>query len=338
MAPRSVIFHRMLTLVLFLTFCSGTWAAGTTDKTEVKKRPKIGLVLGGGGAKGAAEVGVLKYIEQAGIKIDYIAGTSIGSIVGALYSVGYRADDLDSLFHSQQWLSLLTDRSMEHSAEIISRTDSTLYIFGFPIIRPKIKDPNHQKTIGLSRGDSIVSLFEDMTKQPDDIDFDDLPIPFRCVAVDLRSFSEVVMCKGSLAKAMRASMAIPGAFKPVEMDNKLLVDGGLMNNLPVDVVREMGADIVIAIDLTQDKHENRKTREHDNDEGSRSQLQNLLSWIIDRPDIDKYQSNIEHADIYINPDLGSFTATDFTPKKIAQMIEIGEQAGRAALPELMKLK
>ena len=328
-------FHKILAVALMMMVCTTLPAAGNEEPV---KRPKIGLVLGGGGAKGAAEVGVLKYIEQAGIQIDYIAGTSIGSIVGALYSVGYRAEDLDSLFHSQQWLSLLTDRNMEHASEIITQTDSSLYIFGFPIKRPKITKPDHQKTIGLSRGDSIVSLFEDMTKRPDPIKFDDLPIPFRCVAVDLRTFSEVDLKEGSLPLAMRASMAIPGAFKPVETGNMLLVDGGLMNNLPVDVVKAMGADIVIAIDLTQNKHEKRKLRERNGEESSRSQLQNLLSWVFDRPDLDKYQKNIEQADIYINPDLNAFTATDFTPKRIARMIEIGEKAGKAALPELMKLK
>lgn len=338
MANSTNNFQRLTAIVLMVAVFTVAWAGETGKKDIEKKRPKIGLVLGGGGAKGAAEVGVLKYIEQAGINIDYIAGTSIGSIIGALYSVGYRADDLDSLFHSQQWLSLLTDRDMEHASQIISQTDSTLYVFGFPIKRPKITTPNHTKTFGLSRGDSIVSLFEEMTQQPEYTDFDKLPIPFRCVAVDIKSFSEVVMHEGNLARSMRASMAIPGVFKPVEMDGKLLVDGGLMNNLPVDVVRDMGADIVIAIDLTQNKHEKRKPKEPDEDEGTGKRLQNLLLWAFDRPDIDKYKENSTHVDVYINPDLKGFSAADFTPKKIAKVIEQGEKAGKAALAELEKLR
>lgn len=331
-------FRRLTMMVLMALVCSATWAKGTgPDDTEVK-RPKIGLVLGGGGAKGAAEVGVLKYIEQAGVHIDYIAGTSIGSIIGALYSVGYRAEDLDSLFHSQQWLSLLADRNMEHSSQIISKSDSTLYIFGFPIKRPRITAPNHTKTFGLSRGDSLVSLFADMTQLPDTIDFDSLPIPFRCVSVDLRTFSEVVMHDGSLPLAMRASMAIPGVFKPVEVDDMLLVDGGLMNNLPVDVVRDMGADVVIAIDLTQNKHTSRRQKEPDDDDASGRQLKRLLQWAFDRPDIDRYRENSAHADVYINPDLKGFSAADFTPRKIAQMIVQGEKAGKAAMKQLEKLK
>lgn len=331
--------HRLAVLfILASMLCTLANASNNEDISRKKKnaqRPKIGLVLGGGGAKGAAEVGVLKYIEEAGIKIDYIAGTSIGSIIGALYSVGYRANDLDSLFHSQEWLSLLADRKMDRASRFITKEDSAIYLFGFPIKRPKIRDPHHTKTIGLSRGDSLVSLFSNMTRCPDSIDFDKLPIPFRCVAVDLRKFQEVVIDKGSLPIAMRASMAIPGVFKPVETDGMMLVDGGLLNNLPVDVVKEMGADIVIAIDLTQHKHKNRKVKDK---EENLHGFGALLKWIIERPDLYKYDTNSGQADIYINPDLKGFSAADFTPKKISKMIERGEEAGKAAMDELRALK
>ena len=328
----SNFFQRIIFVLLFVCLCSSALAGGNSKKKRTtSKRPKIGLVLGGGGAKGAAEVGVLKYIEQSGVKIDYIAGTSIGSIIGALYSIGYRSADLDTLFHSQQWLALLADRDTEHSSKIISRTDSSLYVFGFPIKRPKIHEPNHTRTFGLSRGDSLVTLFTRMTNKPDSINFDKLPIPFRCVAVDVRKFREVVLKSGNLPHAMRASMAIPGVFKPVELDSMLLVDGGLLNNLPVDVVREMGAEKVIAIDLTQNKHENSK-------KGERERHNTLFSWMFFRPDLKKYKENIEHVDVYINPDLKGFSAADFKPKKIAEMIERGEEAGKDALKALKKLK
>ena len=199
----------------------------------------------------AAEVGVLKVIEEAGIPIDYIAGTSIGSIVGALYSVGYRAETLDSLFCSQEWLTLLADREVTLSSEPIAERDGITYIFGFPVSRKGSKkaDP----TFGAVRGDNIVSLFQNLTQVRDSINFNELPIPFRCVAADVKSWSEVVLDRGNLPRAMRASMAIPGAFKPVRIGKMVLVDGGLLNNLPVDVVRKMGADVVIAIDLAQEK-------------------------------------------------------------------------------------
>jgi len=262
-----------------------------------EKRPKVGLVLGGGGAKGAAEVGVLKVIEDVGIPIDYIAGTSIGSIVGGLYACGYRAADLDSLFNSQSWLSLFSDAGL---------------------IRRKNK--------GILKGDKVEEMLADMIKektgQADSLDFDQLPIPFRCVAVNTKNTTEVVFKSGNMAKAMRASMSIPVVFRVVKMDDMELVDGGILNNLPVDVVREMGADVVIAIDLTQNK---RATK--DLDWKQEKGLKWLLQWVKERPDLVKYNQNVNQVDVYINPNLKGYSAADFIPKKIKQMIQRGEKAG-----------
>lgn len=330
----------MKKLFIFIIFCLlalvSVNAQKKNNKTNVK-RLKVGLVLGGGGAKGAAEVGVLKYIEKSGIPIDYIAGTSIGSIVGALYSVGYRADDLDSLFHSQEWISLLSDRDESLRGQILTTRDSVTYLFGFPVKRPKNKNPNHIKTIGLSRGDKLVSLFSSMLNQPDSINFDKLPIPFRCVAVDIRSFQEVVMSSGNLPKAMRASMAIPGVFKPVETDKMLLVDGGLLNNLPVDVVRDMGADVVIAIDLTQNKHEDKKVKKTAEDLADDNGLMKVLGWLSGRPDLNKYHDNNADVDVYINPNLKGFSAADFKLNKIEKMILQGEKAGKDSYKQIKAL-
>ena len=312
-------------------------AQNKTTKSK-NKRLKVGLVLGGGEAKGAAEVGVLKYIEKSGIPIDYIAGTSIGSIVGALYSVGYRADELDSMFHSQEWLSLLSDRDQSLRGQVLTTRDSVTYLFGFPVKRPKSKSPNHTRTIGLSRGDKLVSLFDNMLNLPDSINFDKLPIPFRCVAVDIRSFQEIILSSGNLPKAMRASMAIPGVFKPVESDNMLLVDGGLLNNLPVDVVRAMGADVVIAIDLTQNKHEDKKVKATAEDLADDKGLMKVLGWLVGRPDLNKYQNNNSNVDVYINPDLKGFGAADFKANKIDKMIAQGEKAGKDSYKQLRNLK
>ena len=312
-------------------------AQNKTTKSK-NKRLKVGLVLGGGEAKGAAEVGVLKYIENSGIPIDYIAGTSIGSIVGALYSVGYRADELDSMFHSQEWLSLLSDRDQSLRGQVLTTRDSVTYLFGFPVKRPKSKSPNHTRTIGLSRGDKLVSLFDNMLNLPDSINFDKLPIPFRCVAVDIRSFQEIILSSGNLPKAMRASMAIPGVFKPVESDNMLLVDGGLLNNLPVDVVRAMGADVVIAIDLTQNKHEDKKVKATAEDLADDKGLMKVLGWLVGRPDLNKYQNNNSNVDVYINPDLKGFGAADFKANKIDKMIAQGEKAGKDSYKQLRNLK
>ena len=233
-------------------------------------RPKVGLVLGGGGAKGAAEIGVLKYIEEAGVHIDYIVGTSIGSIIGGLYSVGYRSQQLDSLFVNTDWENIFS--------ESIAGTQQ------------------------------ISNVFSDLLNLPDSVDFDSLPIPYRCVATDIINTEEVILQRGNLARAMRASMSIPGAFKPVKWEGKLLVDGGMLNNLPVDIAlkEEYG-------------------------------IGGVLDWLISRPDWKKHNENRQMADIYINPNLKDYDAASFSRDDIRQMILIGEEAGKKALKELRKL-
>ena len=268
-----MMFRSLFILIFSLILCP----------LGAQERPKVALVLGGGGAKGAATVGVLKYVEQSGVPIDMVVGTSIGSIVGGMYSLGYRSEQLDSLFRTQEWMDMFAGSLM---------------------------------------GDSIVSPHcANLTGTLDEpIDFDQsLPIPFRCVAVDVKRLQEVVLSEGDLAQAMRASMAIPLVFKPVKMDGMRLVDGGVLNNLPVDVARNMGADIVIAVDLTVNKHEGERPS-------------------IFRPDLRKYHQNRLDADVYINPDLQGYGAHDFKPQRIAEMIALGEKAGKHALKELKKLK
>lgn len=288
--------------------------------TAQQNRPKVALVLGGGGAKGAAEVGVLKYIEQSGIPIDMIVGTSIGSIVGGLYSVGYNAEQLDNMFRSQEWISLFSFK-VKNKRE---RRDD---------------DIEHKFHVGLLKGDSIVNMLDRMMGLQDSLHFDDLPIPFRCVAVDVNDFEEVVLESGNLPLSMRASMAIPLAFTPVVIDGRTLVDGGLMNNLPVDVARAMGADYVIAVDLTVNKHEGRGIDVPDFFRPKKYlELFNIFRWVVKRPDLSKYRDNVADADVYINPDLKGFSAIDFTRGKIERMIDLGEAAGKKALSDLKKLK
>lgn len=274
---------KSLFFILLLLVCV-TMQAKQKKKShseEMCTRPKVALVIGGGGAKGAAAVGVLKYVEQSGIPVDMVVGTSIGSIVGGLYSMGTTSEQLDSLFRTQAWGDLFTGSLM---------------------------------------GDSIVRTLRELTGK--EVSFESLNIPFRCVAVDMNTLREVVLQEGSLAQAMRASMAIPLVFKPVKMGSMRLVDGGVLNNLPVDVARDMGADIVIAIDLTVNKHED--------------DTSSLLSLL--RPDLKKYQRNCLDADIYINPNLKGYGAQDFMPTKIAEMIALGEKAGKRSLKALKKLK
>ncbi len=329
---------RIVLLLLLLSPCHRLNRALCRDNNDTA-RPKVGLVLGGGGAKGAAEVGVLKYIEKAGIDIDYIAGTSIGSIIGGLYACGYRSQQLDSMFREQDWITLLSDRNEAVKHRIVSKRDGVTYFFGFPVGRrgSKLAD----KSVGMMRGDHVVALLDSMIARPDSISFDSLPIPFRCVATDYRKRKRVVLSSGILSRCLRASMAIPGVFKAIDIDGTELLDGGLTDNLPVDVVKEMGADIVIAIDLTQNKHEKEDSEQRQKRKfmkNAKSYIGRLVRWAVQRPDMVQYKENLKLVDIYINPKLKGYGAGSFTPKKLAKMIELGEKAGKKAYGKLKKLR
>lgn len=294
---------------------------------------KIGLVLGGGGAKGGAEVGVLKVLEEAGIRPDYIAGTSIGAIVGCLYAAGFTAAELEELFSRQEWLSLLTDRRDDLSGEVYKVVNGVTYIFGFPVM------DKGSKTIGMLKGGRVEQVLDSMLAIKGCVEFECLPIPFRCVASELLSAQEVVLSEGTMPQAVRASMAIPGIFKPSEIDGEQLVDGGMMNNLPVDVVREMGADIVIAVDLQQNKPKNRKSNDNSFITGIAGVfgLGAIADWIFTRPDITKYNENRQHCDVYINPPLPDQDATSFGNESMIRMIQIGEQAARSQMNKLQRI-
>lgn len=272
----------------------------TESCAEQPTRPKVALVIGGGGAKGAAAVGALKYVEASGVPIDMVVGTSIGAIVGGLYSVGYRSEQLDSMFRAQDWVSMGLGS-----------------LLGDSIVRT-LRNMTNDSMADPQMADSDRSMSDRRMTDYSNIRFDDLPVPFRCVAVDVKHQREVVLKEGDLAQAMRASMAIPLVFKPVKMGGMLLVDGGVLNNLPVDVAKDMGADIVIAIDLTVNQHEGK----------------NLFL----RPDLEKYHENLRQVDVYIHPHLKGYGAQDFTPQRIGEMIALGEEAGKAAEKDLKKLK
>lgn len=292
---------------------------------QAQPRKKVGLVLGGGGAKGAAEVGVLKVIEEAGIPIDYIAGTSIGAIVGGLYAVGYDAADLDTLFRSQEWISLLSDQVKRESETFLTKDETEKYLVHVPLTKEqKLKLP-----MGYVAGQNIVNLFSKLTMGYHDVDnFANLPIPFNCVAVDVVSGKEVVLSSGSLPLAMRASMSIPGVFAPVEKDSMLLIDGGALNNLPVDVVRRMGADVVICVDLGKGW----KTKKQ------LTSVTSMVGQLINIMGQQKYFANKKDADLYLNPPLEGFTAGSFTHTAIDTMLVRGEQTARAHWDELVAFR
>lgn len=308
-------------LVFLMLICCGLSVMAQQQNEGGKARPKVGLVLGGGGAKGAAAIGILKELEREKIPVDYIAGTSIGAIIGGLYAQGYRADDLEKLFRSQNWLALLADRDTTLVGKVYKEEDGVIYVFGFPVRRKA--DADNNTGFWMLYGDHVYNFLDSLvSRSPVQRGTVKQAIPFSCVAFDIRRQQEIVLDTGSMARNMRASMAIPGAFKPVQIDTLMLVDGGMGNNLPVDVVRKMGADIVIAVDLQQ-----RKRDDYRSPFGFLKGLGGILDWLAERPDIKKYNVNRTKADLYINPDLGSYGVTDFNAKAIKDILKIGEDTG-----------
>lgn len=320
-------------LVFLMLICCGLSVMAQQQNEGGKTRPKVGLVLGGGGAKGAAAIGILKELEREKTPIDYIAGTSIGAIIGGLYAQGYRADDLEKLFRSQNWLALLADRDTTLVGKVYKEEDGVIYVFGFPVRRKA--DADNNTGFWMLHGDHVYNFLDSLvSRSPVQRGTVKQAIPFSCVAFDIRRQQEIVLDTGFLARNMRASMAIPGAFKPVQIDTLMLVDGGMGNNLPVDVVRKMGADIVIAVDLQQ-----RKRDDYRSPFGFLKGLGGILDWLVERPDIKKYNVNRTKADLYINPDLGSYGVTDFNAKAIKAILKIGEDTGiqyRKQLETFMK--
>jgi NTE family protein len=233
---------------IFLCFIALSWiVAASVPAEEAQARPKIGLALAGGGAKGVAHVGVLRVLEELNVPVDYIGGTSMGAIIGGLYASGMSADELEEVLLEIDWADTLEDQTPRKDLAFRRKEDQRRYLMGLEL---GIKKSGMVWPTGLKTGQKLYFMLQTLTLPVADVhDFDQLPTPFRAVATDIHTGEAVVLDQGNLATAMRASMAIPTAFTPVVLDGRLLVDGGLSNNVPVDVVRDMGADIVIAVDV-----------------------------------------------------------------------------------------
>ena len=302
----------LLAMLFFLSPASG-------------QRKKVGVVLMGGGAKGFAHVGALKVLEEAGIPIDYIAGTSMGAIVGGLYSIGYDSRTLDSLIHKQDWMHLLTDDVYRYNLTGAEREKAQTYIVSINYAKQGIKLPS-----GIVDGQNILNLLLDLTTgYHDELNFRKLPIPFSCVAADVKSGKEVVLNSGSLPIAMRSSMAIPGFFSPVKLDSMLLIDGGILNNYPVDVVRKMGADIVIGISFEKDEKKVEK------DMGSILELTHDFENFLGK---EKFDQNLKNTDLPIRVNLGKYSIASFQMDEIDSIMRIGEATTRKKWDELNELK
>lgn len=319
---------------------------------SVSNRPKIGLVLSGGGAKGTAHVAVLKVLEEEGIPIDYIAGTSMGAVIGGLYALGYSADDLDTLIRSQNWNMLMQDNMGRRATLFEDKKNDERLVVRIPFYNRKElevsdEDDNfdlrtgERKTggikgildnipTGIVEGQILHSLFSQLSiGYQDDVDFSTFPIPFACVAVDLNAQEEIVFDKGDIVTAMRASMSIPGYFTPIKMGDRLLVDGGIVNNLPVDVAKGMGADIVISVDLH--KYDNAKVNTVEN-------MKDMFGSILMVANGRKYEDALEASDIVISPNTGAYSALSFDTESIDALLDSGRVAAKLKVDELRNLK
>lgn len=289
-----------------------------------QKRMKVGVVLSGGGAKGAAHIGVLKAIEEAGIPIDYIAGTSMGAVIGGLYAIGYSPAQLDSLIKGQDWTFLLSDDPARKKQTLKERDFSERYLLSVPLI--KTAQP---EVSGLIRGDNLNNLLSRLTiSYHDSTDYNQLPIPFACVATNIVDGKEIVFHNGVLGVSIRASMSIPGVFTPVKKDGMILVDGGLVNNYPVDVAREMGADIIIGTTVQNGLL----------DTDSITNVVDILSQLVSISTRTKFDDNIKDTDLHFEVDTKDFSTMDFKPDVIDSMIHRGWNTVHDQWDELMAIK
>lgn len=291
------------------------------QKSDSLSRPTVGLVLSGGGAKGFAHIGVLKVIEEAGLPIDYIGGTSMGSIIGGLYAIGYSPTMMQQIVEEQNWDAIMSDNIPQKYISIDEKMLDRHYLATFPFRNKKI-----QMKSSIYDGEMINLLLARLMSPVYKIrNYEELPIPFLCVAADLESSDAYEMTKGNLQRSIRASMSIPFYFSPVEVDGRLLIDGGLRNNFPVPNVRQKGVDIIIGVDVQRDF---RKKEELNS-------MSTIMNQIISMADIDAYKRAKEDIDVYIKPELAKYGMMDFN--YYDSIIALGERAAREKLPQLKRL-
>ena len=316
----------LLNSLFFLAVLSSFTFSQTiqTPENTPKKRPKIGLVLSGGGARGFAHIGVIKVLEQNHIPVDYIAGASMGALVGALYATGRTPEEMEKLVETLDWNELLRGKPAFDELTYRRKQDrrnlpGAITLGGKGVVGLKLPsslNPGHEIGLVLDR---LMLPYGDRT------DFDNLPIPFRCVATDLVSAETVVLKSGSPAQALRATMAIPGVFAPVELNGRILADGGILNNIPTDVAKEMGADIILVVNIETQL-------------GDRDSLQDLVSILGQTffvATAENSRRSLRQADIIVAPDLKNYSTFDFTAGK--EIVELGYEGAEQKVALLKSL-
>lgn len=333
----------MVSVLLSLPiWAKGEISSDSVQESQIKdpgRRPKVALVLCGGGAKGAAHVGVIKALEESGVEVDMVLGTSIGGIVGGLYAIGYDSHKMDSLFRNVDWTYLLSNNVPRRDISFEKKKMDDKYLFKVPFatlydrnnkdIRKKTKEGEEitdpataMFPSGLVNGQNVFNLLTTLSGgYQDSLDFKkDLPVPFVCIATDLATGTQVILDKGYLPTAIRATMAIPGYFTPVDIDGRVLVDGGMVNNFPTDVAKAMGADIVIGVNIQNDL----RTTEELNS------LPQIFNQLIGLMGNERFEENLKLADVLVEPDVRNYGMFSFTKSAIDSLIINGYAAGEAA--------
>jgi len=288
---------------------------------QVKQDLKVGLILSGGGAKGIAHVGVLKEIERAGVRIDYIGGTSMGAIVGGLYACGYTASQLEEMLLSTNLNGVISDKFDRDVMSFDAKEDASRYAITLPIVKGRIQFP-----LSLSKGQNVYAMFVQlMHEQRNTQDFSKLPIPFYCVATDINTGEKIVLDKGYLPLAVNASSALPTLFSPVKVEDRMLIDGGIIDNYPIDEMLSKNMDVIIGVDV--------QTNVSSTDETS------TLSEVLTR--IGSFQTRKQMASkkaktqIHIRPELDAFNILSFDNQK--EIMAQGVLAGKKARQQLLTL-
>ncbi|MDY6945202.1 MAG: patatin-like phospholipase family protein [Pseudomonadota bacterium] len=317
-APFVAIF---IALVLSASSISAALAAATEQV-----RPRVGLVLSGGGARGAAHVGVLKVLDEMRIPVDAIAGTSMGAVVGGMYASGMPVSDIEKLLSSVNWEDAFRDRPPREELGYRRKQDDREFLVRYAL---GVTDKGFVLPRGLVQGQKLEQVLRGAALPVAGVqNFDRLPIPFRAVATDLETGEAVVMDSGDLVTAMRASMSAPGVFAPVERDGRLLVDGGLTENLPVEIARAMKVDILIVVDVSFPLYASEELT-------SPLEITNQAFAILIRGRTRQQRALLGPNDIVIEPPLGRFPSADFG--RVPQALRAGEQGAREVTKSLQKL-
>ncbi len=305
-------------IALMLCALAALHAAQAATHEAPKQRPKIGLALGGGGARGLAHIGVLKVLEELRVPVDYIAGTSSGAIIGGMYAAGLSPDQIEVRIAAIDWDDMLSDRLARRDLSYRRKQNDRNYLFpvelGMRGLRPIFPR-------GLIAGQKVGFFLRSATLRAAGVtDFDRLAVPFRAVATDIETGAPVVLSSGDLAEAMQASMAIPGIFSPLEIGGRLLVDGGMSSNVPVDVVRAMGADIIIAVNISAPLLDRKKL---ESIVDISDQTLSMLSLKTNQQQL----ARLRGEDILITPDVAAVGTMEF--ERTGEVVMAGTQAAQA---------